>query len=164
MTTLEITVVSAEGLNQHSSYFNRIKPFITLTKLPEHTVYNYDGGGTGDPVFRVPVDPTFFSDTYSLQLYTKRRFAGPTQLGWCLIPPSDIALPSYHSVRYLSYRLRAKDGSRTHLIVNLSIRFQGLPDLDTCHPVIGIPVTAVRKIGNAPEASGHSNMDYGCQF
>ncbi|TKY70917.1 hypothetical protein E2542_SST07211 [Spatholobus suberectus] len=171
MTTLEITVVSAEGLNEHSSYFNRIRPFITLTKLPAHVVYQYDGGGTGEHVFRVPVDPTFFSDTYSrlhLQLYNKRRFAGPTQLAWCLIPASDIALLPYNSLRYLSYRLRAKDGSRSHVIVNLSIRLQGScypMDPDTCQAVIGIPVTAVRKIGSgdcssgSTSASGHSKME-----
>ncbi|XP_027913964.1 uncharacterized protein LOC114173657 [Vigna unguiculata] len=159
MTTLEITVMSAEGLNQHSSYFNRIRPFFTLTKLPAHLLYHYDGGGTGDHVFRVPLDPTFFSDTYSrlhLHLYNNRRFVGPTLLGWCLIPPSDIAFPPSHSLRHLSYRLRAKDGSKTHLILNLSLRFQGsLYPLHpaTCQPVIGIPVTALRKFGSTTAAT-----------
>ncbi|KAG4972951.1 hypothetical protein AAZX31_11G025300 [Glycine max] len=168
-TTLEICVVSAEGLKQQSSsYFSCIRPFITLTKLPAHMVYHhYDEGGTGEQVFRVPVDPTFFSDTYSrlhLQLYNKRRFAGLTQLGSCLIPPSDIALQPYHSVRYLSYRLRAKDGSRTHLTVNLSIRLHGSPDLDTCQPVIGIPVTAVRKFRNAHSSSGSTSSKMETEF
>ncbi|KAK7366786.1 hypothetical protein VNO80_08783 [Phaseolus coccineus] len=164
MTTLDITVVSTEGLNQYSSYFNRIRPFFTLTKLPAQLLYHYDGGGTGDHVFRVPLDPTFFSDTYSrlhFHLYNNRRFAGPTLLGWCLIPPSDIAFPPSHSPRYLSYRLRAKDGSRTQLILNLSLRFHGSlypPHPDTCQSVIGIPVTALRKFGTAT-ATGHSNMD-----
>ncbi|CAJ1927997.1 unnamed protein product [Sphenostylis stenocarpa] len=159
-TTLEISVVSAEGLNQHSSFFNRIRPFITLTKLPADVLHHYDGGGTGDHVFRVALDPTFFSDTYSrlhLHLYNRRRFVGPTLLGWCLIPPTDIAFPHSHSLRYLSYRLRAKDGSRTHLILNLSLRFQG----SLCHSVIGIPVTAVRKFGGSSgtSASGHCSME-----
>ncbi|ESW30464.1 hypothetical protein PHAVU_002G155100 [Phaseolus vulgaris] len=157
MTTLDITVVSTEGLNQYSSYFNRIRPFFTLTKLPAQLLYNYDGGGTGDHVFRVPLDPTFFSDTYSrlhFHLYNNRRFAGPTLLGWCLIPPSDIAFPPSPSPRFLSYRLRAKDGSRTHLILNLSLRFHP-PHPDTCQSVIGIPVTALRKFRTA---TGHSNM------
>lgn len=165
MQTLEISVVSIEGLNNYSSYFSRIRPFIALTKLPTQVVYDGGGGGTRDHVFRVPVDPTFFSDTYSclhLQLYNNRRIVGPTKLGWCMIPPSDIAslLPN-DSVRYLSYRLRATDGSRGHVIINLSIRLQrggscsSLPWITppyTCQTVIGIPVTAVRGIGN-----GHSS-------
>ncbi|XP_020218098.1 uncharacterized protein LOC109801442 [Cajanus cajan] len=156
MTTLEISLVSAQGLNQRSSCFNQITPFITLTKLPAQAVYHHEGGGTGDHVFRVPLDPTFFSDTYSrlhLQLFNKRRFVGPTQLGSCLIPPSDIALLPYDSLRYLSYRLRARDGSRSHVIVNLSICLRGSPDLHTCQPVIGIPVTAVRKFGTGGSSS-----------
>ncbi|KAK7308991.1 hypothetical protein RJT34_05378 [Clitoria ternatea] len=153
MSTLEISVVSSEGLNKYSSYFSRIRPFITLTKLPAHVTYHhYDGGGTGEHVFLVPVDPTFFSDIYSclrLQLCNTRRFIGPTQLGWCLIPASDIGLLPHDSVRYLSYRLRATDGSRSHVIVNLSIRLKGScsSSIDTCQAVIGIPVTAVRKFG-----------------
>ncbi|XP_027362590.1 uncharacterized protein LOC113870194 [Abrus precatorius] len=151
MTTLEITVVSAEGLNKYSSYFNRITPLFALTVLPTHMVHRYDGRGpTREHVFRVPVDSTFFSDTYSclhLQLFIKRRFVGPTQLASCLIPASDIGLLPPDSVRFLSYRLRARDGSRSHVIVNLSIRLQGWasPPLDTCRTVIGIPVTAVRS-------------------
>ncbi|KAJ1376149.1 hypothetical protein SESBI_50243 [Sesbania bispinosa] len=158
MTTLEISVESAEGLGEYSSFFSRVRPFITLTKLPTHAVYQYEGG-TREHVFRVPVDPTFFSDTYSslhLQLYNKRRFVGPTQLGWCMIPASDIGILSHDSVRYLSYRLRATDGSRSHLIINLSIRLQGWitsPSLDTCQTVIGIPVTALRG------SSSHSKME-----
>ncbi|KAL2348066.1 hypothetical protein Fmac_002066 [Flemingia macrophylla] len=138
--TLEISVVSAEGL----SCLKRID--MSLTKL--HSRSRYDG--TGEHVFRVPLDPSF-SDSLVLQLFNKRRFLGPTHLGSCLIPPSDIALPPYHSLRHLSYRLRARDGSSTHIIVNLSIRFHASPDLHTCQPVLGIPITALRKfsISNA---------------
>ncbi|WVZ25498.1 hypothetical protein V8G54_004042 [Vigna mungo] len=117
MTTLEITVVFAEGLNQPSYYFNRIRPFFTLTKLPAHLLYHYDGGGTGDHVFRVPLDPTFFSDKYSrlhLHLYNDRRFIGPTLLKWCLIPPSDIAFPPSHSFCYLIYRSKRRFQNPPH--------------------------------------------------
>lgn len=71
-------------------------------------------------MFRVPVDPSFFSVSYTLTL----------------------PIP-HHSVSYLSYRLRAKDGSRTHFIVNLSIRLHRSADPDTCQPVFGIPVNAI---------------------
>ena len=139
MTTLEITVVSAEGLDKYSSssYFStRIRPFITLTKLPARVEYQYDG----EHMFRVPVDPTFFSDACSclhLQLYNKRRIVGSTQLGWCLIPPSDIGFPHSHSPRFLSYRLRATDGSKCPVIVNLSIR---IICSSSFYAVTGIPL------------------------
>ncbi|XP_061337283.1 uncharacterized protein LOC133284301 [Gastrolobium bilobum] len=154
-TTLEIVVVSAEGLDKYSSSSSY---FITLVKLPNHAVCQHDGGGgTREHMFRVPVDPTFFSDRHSclhLQLYNKRRIVGPTQLGWCLIPVTDIGLLPHDSVRYLSYRLRTRDGSRSHVIINLSVRLQGscssvpwLTSPSLVDTVIGIPVTAARGIG-----------------
>ena len=185
---LEISVISTEGLNNYTSYFNpTIKPFITITKLPTPTHVDVvdDGGGGGlsptsstwDHKFRVPVDPTFFSDGYSclhLQIFTKRRIVGPAQIGWCLIPPSDIGLIPPGCVRYLSYRLRARDGSRGHAIINISVRLEGLanvyfdnnnnnnvpwvaPIVDAGHTVIGIPVTAIRRIGNGDCSRANTN-------
>ncbi|KAK7251271.1 hypothetical protein RIF29_34318 [Crotalaria pallida] len=159
-TVVEIMVTSIEGLNNYTSFFNpKIKPFITITKLPTSTVNpTTTTTPTSDHVFRVPVDHTFFHDTYSciyLELFTKRRIVGPAQLGWCMIPASDIGLLSPGSVRYLSYRLRAKDGSRGQAVINISVRLEGnvrwmstsvSRSMDTCHAVIGIPVTAVRGI------------------
>lgn len=139
-------MVSVEGLGKYSSSY-----FITLTNLSNHLVYSYDGGGAEEHMFRVPVDHTFFFDTQhsslQLQLYNKRRILGPTQLGWCMIPALDIGFLNHRdsaAVRYLSYRLRATDGCRSDIIINLSVKLLGSPD--TCQTVIGIPVTAVRGV------------------
>ncbi|KAJ1411850.1 C2 domain [Sesbania bispinosa] len=181
-TVVELTVISAEGLHNYTSYFTpTIRPFITLTKLsgPATTTHvsKVDDNPTPrweDHKFRVPLDPTFFSDTHSslyLQLFTKRRIVGPAQLGWCLIPGSDIGLLPPGSVQYLSYRLRGRDGSRGHAIVNISIRLlegkrQGRvnlnapwmltslsPTIDACHTVIGMPVTAIRGTDHSGDFS-----------
>ncbi|QHO58172.1 hypothetical protein HN51_012658 [Arachis hypogaea] len=156
---LEISVISIEGLNNYTSFLcPTIRPFITITRLPTQphvaAVENGGGLGLGPTPFRVGVDPTFFTDGYSclhLQLFNKRRIVGSAQLGWCVIPPSDICILSPASVCYLSYRLRATDGSRGHAIINISVRLDGLPipwaetSVDACHTFIGIPVTVVRR-------------------
>lgn len=177
--TMEITVISAQGLKSSSSilFSHRLRPFITLTTVPpccsnpcrlakngDQRCHVYetkvdDEGGinpTWGDKFHVPIDSTFFTNRYSciyLQLYTKRLVLGQTQLGWCQIPAQDIGFPPAGSVRYLSYRLRARDGSRTQGILNLAVRLEGhdgdqgvttnsiSPTLDTCQTVIGIPVT-----------------------
>lgn len=169
MNILEITVLSAEGLyNSNSIFSSHIRPFFVLTKLPASDphkpalVYKskVHDSQTFNPIwdekFRLPVDSTFFSDRYSslhLQLYTKRRILGPAKLGWCLIPATDIGLLPPGSVRYLSYRLLARDGTRGCGIINLSIKMEGsVPWMSTsgstkestCKTVIGIPVTAIR--------------------
>jgi hypothetical protein len=175
---LEITVLSAEGLKTSSSalFSNRVRPFITFTtalpspynpcskgdkKCPNAYRTRVDDEGGTNPTwgdkFRVPLDATFFADIYSsvhLQLYTKRLIVGQALLGWCQIPAHDIGSPPVGSVRYLSYRLRARDGSRSHGIVNLAIKLEALapvagrrvfldsdsPNVDTRQTVIGIPV------------------------
>ncbi|KAB1215270.1 BON1-associated protein 1 [Morella rubra] len=178
---LEIDVLSAEGLQTSSStlFPRRIRPFAAITTLPpspygptkgnkQCNVYKTrvdDEGGTnptwGDK-FHVPIDSTFFANRYSaiyLQLCTKRLIKGQVQLGWCQIPAYDIGSPPVGSVRYLSYRLRARDGSRSHGIVHLAIKLESLAPvagqravasdsqtLDTCHTVIGIPATLFTPI------------------
>ncbi|KAF3448509.1 hypothetical protein FNV43_RR09222 [Rhamnella rubrinervis] len=177
--TMEITVISAQGLKSSSSilFSHRLRPFITLTTVPPscpnpfrltrngdkgchlYTTKVDDEGGinpTWGDKFHVPVDSAFFTNRYSclyLQLYTKRLVLGQTQLGWCQIPAQDIGFPPAGAVRYLSYRLRARDGSRTQGILNLAVRLEGQddrqgaitnsisPTLETCQTVIGIPVT-----------------------
>lgn len=168
-TVLELTIISTEGLDNYTdSCFSPtwLRPFITLTKLPPTPTLTHVTSGAVDDIhkFRVPLDPTFFSDPYSslyLRLFTRRRIVGPTQLGWCLIPASDIGPLTPGSVRYLSYRLRGRDNSsRGHAIINISIRLMEehehvnliapwistslSPTMDTCHTVIGIPVKAIR--------------------
>ncbi|KAK9276972.1 hypothetical protein L1049_007107 [Liquidambar formosana] len=178
---MEITVISAQGLCTSSSsslFSHRLRPFITLTTVPptayEPTngdkhghVYQTrvdDEGGvnpTWGDKFHLPLDATFFSHRYSsiyLQLYTKRLLAGKTQLGWCQIPAADIldGFQPVGSLHHLSYRLRARDGSRGHGVVNVAVRLEtqvpvcsdsGLtqsPEKGECKTVIGIPVTVSR--------------------
>ncbi|CAL0330937.1 unnamed protein product [Lupinus luteus] len=168
---VEITIISIEGLNNYTSFFNpTIKPFITITKLSTTTTTPITTTLTWDHKFRITLDHSFFQDRYQclyLQLFTKRRIMGLTQLGWCMIPALDIGLLPQGSVGYLSYRLRAKDGSRGQAVINLSVRLEGhghdghvhvsnvpwmstsvSPTTDTRHTVIGIPITAVRGIDN----------------
>ncbi|XVF52838.1 hypothetical protein PTKIN_Ptkin05aG0050900 [Pterospermum kingtungense] len=164
--TLEMTVVSAHGLKNASSFLfsHRLRPFITITTFPPHPPKNRrpcvfqtrvdDEGGVnpswGDK-FHVPIDDTFFANRYScvyLQLFTKRLIAGQALLGWCQIPAADIGLPPVGSVRQLSYRLRAADGTRTQGIVNVALKLEGplRADDDTCQTVIGIPVTVMGHV------------------
>uniref|UniRef100_A0A5B7CBL5 C2 domain-containing protein n=1 Tax=Davidia involucrata TaxID=16924 RepID=A0A5B7CBL5_DAVIN len=182
---MEITVISAEGLKKNSSTLfshRRLRPFITLSTAPpyswratngdEHShVYKTrvdDDGGinpTWGDKFQLPIDPSFLYQTqYSciyLQLYTKRLMVGQTQLGWCQIPVVDIVdgySPPGGSVRHLSYRLRARDGSRGHGVVNIAVKLEGsfpvvcpqrplnsdlthLPETGLGQTVIGIPVS-----------------------
>ncbi|KAI4326995.1 hypothetical protein L6164_019504 [Bauhinia variegata] len=170
-SVLEITLLSADGIHHKSSsssstlfslYSRRIRPFVTLTKLPATPthcdrashVYSSEGGfnPSWDQKFRVPVDSAFFSDQYSfihLQLYNKRPIVGQAKLGSCLIPATDIGFLPPGSVRYLSYRLRSRDGSRGNGIINLSVKWDRFlpwmsPALGTCQTVIGIPVTNIQ--------------------
>lgn len=173
---MEITVLSAQGLKNSAHFSQKIRPFITLTTSPPtNTPYRPTGddechvletrvdeqGGinpTWGDKFLVPVDASFFSDRYScinLQLYTKRLIMGRAQLGWCQIPAYDIVgFPSTGAVKYLSYRLRTRDGTRTHGIVNVAVKLENLAPVscekvsinaitttfDTCGTVIGTPV------------------------
>lgn len=168
--SLEMTVVSAQGLKNttYSSLFShhrRLRPFITVTTFPNgvfQTRVDDEGGvnPTWGDKFRVPIDDTFFANRYSciyLQLFTKRLIAGQSQLGWCQIPATDIGLPPVGSVRQLSYRLRAGDGTRTQGVVNVAVKLEAArapvvvaaaathddqrSDHDTCRTVIGIPVS-----------------------
>ncbi|ONI06980.1 hypothetical protein PRUPE_5G093100 [Prunus persica] len=170
---MEITVISAQGLKTTSptTFSNKIRTFITLTTTNgDHKCHVYstgvdDEGGinpTWGDKFHVPVDTSFFTNRYSciyLQLYSKRLIMGRTQLGWCQISAQDIGFPPAGSARYLSYRLRARDGSRTNGIVNLSVKLENLgpvsghgqtnsvnaPAFGMCGTgtVIGTPVTAL---------------------
>ncbi|CAJ1937489.1 unnamed protein product [Sphenostylis stenocarpa] len=144
---LHITVTSLQGINHYTSFLNpTIKPFITLSSthlLSTSPLLHHNF------TLRIALDPSFFSDTRAslhLQLFTKRRILGLAHLGSCLIPAHDIGLLPHGSVRYLSYRLRGKDGAKGHVVINLSVRLENAPwiSTDTCHTVIGIPVTAIR--------------------
>ncbi|KAF7828306.1 NEP-interacting protein 1 [Senna tora] len=87
---LEMKVLSCEGLDLvNNSKAATRRPFISVTRMPELEVYtsrlntNGEDDGEGGALFRVPLDSSFFSDANSslqLQLYTKRRIVGSSQL------------------------------------------------------------------------------------
>lgn len=164
--TMEITVISAQGLkNPFFFFFSKrpIKPFATLAptalssagKPPlDTTVHRTDTDSQGgenptwNETFRVSIHDSSFlrgiisSPALLLQVNAEKRLlvAGRTLLGWCYVPMADIMQPPTGSVRFLSYRLRARDGSRSHGIVNLAVRLQGLSDPDlkqTQYPNVG---------------------------
>ncbi|XP_044485856.1 uncharacterized protein LOC123211296 [Mangifera indica] len=174
---MEITVLSAQGLKNSSStlFSNRVRPFINITTYSPTTtsggdkqchVYKTrvdDEGGvnpTWGDRFHLPTDNTFFTNRYSciyLQVYTKRLIAGQTLLGWCQVPVNDIGFPSVGSVRYLSYRLRDRDGSRGQGVVNLAVKLENIVPVagenftqplntEDTYPVIGIPITVCTHV------------------
>ncbi|KAF2297766.1 hypothetical protein GH714_002644 [Hevea brasiliensis] len=130
------------------SFLRRLRPFITITTYPSINssgsddkkcrVYSTridDQGGvnpTWGDKFYVPIDTAFLANRYScvcLELYTRRLVMGKVLLGWCQIPVTDIGFPPEGSVRHLSYRIRARDGTRGHGIVNLAIKLTGFPSV-----------------------------------
>ncbi|XP_028779965.1 uncharacterized protein LOC114736341 [Neltuma alba] len=164
MWELEVRVLSCEGLSlisESSSFSSWWSSFIftpanstpshffSVTKLPDQKPKVYserlEGEGAAEGgVLRVPADSHFLSDTQSclyLQIHRKRRILGPTQVGWCLIPASDIwpPPPPPPCVRCLSYRLRGRDGCAGGAIINLSIQLKDRHDAAAASPAIGIP-------------------------
>ncbi|PIN07724.1 hypothetical protein CDL12_19705 [Handroanthus impetiginosus] len=155
---LEITVLSAQGLMRKSSlaFSRRLRPFITLSAATAgggrhcktyRTRVDEKGGlnPTWGDKFQLPIDQSFFYPGIYLQLYTKNLLMGRTQLGWCLIPAADIVnrFSPVGSTGFLSYRLREKDGSRGHGVVNVAVRLEGLPvgvNVSEQFVNVGIPV------------------------
>nr|DAD47978.1 TPA_asm: hypothetical protein HUJ06_017915 [Nelumbo nucifera] len=161
--TLEITVLSAQGLKSISSFLfsQRLRPFIILTtdlsnpSKPDYAgtgrhVYfqtRVDQGGGSNPTwgdkFLLPIDPSFFSRKYcsiDFQIFTKCPLLRKTQLGWCQIPGSDLieGFRPPGSVRHLSYRVRDRDGSTGEGYVNVAVRWVG-PDYSS------IPAVCLEK-------------------
>ncbi|KAJ4955631.1 hypothetical protein NE237_012414 [Protea cynaroides] len=153
--TLEITVISAQGLKtKDSSLFfpqSRLRPFITLTTNPptipympfsdHHHVYQTKVDTTGGESpswgdkFQIPINNTFFSQRHSciyLHIFTNplRSWGRKCELGWCGIPATDIVegFRPAGAVRHLSYRVRRRDGSRGHGVVNVAVKLSGHPD------------------------------------
>ncbi|KAK9076707.1 hypothetical protein SSX86_005041 [Deinandra increscens subsp. villosa] len=178
---MEITVISAQGLKKSSLFSHHLRPFISLSTTPPSsshggghrytTTVDHQGGlnPTWGDKFDLSnvIDATFFYHKYSyiyLQLYTNRLLLGPRFLGWCAIPASDIAdgFSPAGTVRHLSYRLRKKDGSRGHGVVNVVVKLdssvfqarrrvdsdvQRLPEMNFGRVAIGIPVRALPAVG-----------------
>ncbi|PKI41405.1 hypothetical protein CRG98_038177 [Punica granatum] len=176
--TVDITVVSAEGLKNPSSlsalFSKRLKTFVTLALpiepssqrcqamwSPVHQTRTANSQRGENPAwgetFRVSIADSTFSSGFSssavlLQVYMERLVSGRTLLGWCHIPVADIRWPPTGSVRFLSYRLRASDGTRSQGIVNLAVRLPGSFDqaptrtqypsiISQARPAIGIPLS-----------------------
>ncbi|KVH95457.1 C2 calcium-dependent membrane targeting [Cynara cardunculus var. scolymus] len=186
---MEITIISAQGLKKTSalsSIFSHrhLRPFITLTTTPPSaahggdpshvytTTVDHEGGvnpSWGDKFdLSSVIDASFFYHKYSciyLQLYTNRLLLGPRFLGWCGIPATDLAdgFSPAGTVRQLSYRLRKKDGSRAHGVVNVVVKldssiFQArrrvdsdvrrLPEMTFGGVAIGIPVKMLPAVSD----------------
>ncbi|KAI3710884.1 hypothetical protein L2E82_40679 [Cichorium intybus] len=185
---MEMTVISAQGLKKTSTlsslFSHHLRPFITVTTTPPSsthggdrshmytTTVDHEGGlnPTWGDKFDLSnvIDASFFSHKYSciyLQLYTNRLFLGPRFLGWCGIPAADIAdgFSPAGTARQLSYRLRKKDGSRGHGVVNVMVKLespiiqargrvdtgaQRLPEVSIGRVAIGIPVKMLPAVSH----------------
>ncbi|CAA0838775.1 BON1-associated protein 2 [Striga hermonthica] len=136
---LEITIISAQDLKKSTSttvFSRHIRPFITLSNDINAKTYKTrvdDKGGInpswGDK-FRLPFEQFLVNKRCPgiyLRLYTKNFLMGRTQLGWCLIPAADIVsrFSPVGLVHFLSYRLRARDGSRGNGVVNVAVKLEG---------------------------------------
>ncbi|XWS48958.1 hypothetical protein CRYUN_Cryun13aG0122100 [Craigia yunnanensis] len=131
---MEITVLSAENLKKPAScglFSRRLRTFISITKFNGDNNPRADCKGDvgnfnfGDR-FLVYIESNFFANNSSicLKLHTKRLLGRQAQLGWCYIPAVDIGAPPVGSVRHLSYKLRTKDGSLSHGIVDLQVKLE----------------------------------------
>ena len=63
------------------------------------------------------------------------------------MPADDISQLPVGSVKRLSYRLRKRDGSRSRVIVNLTLKLVESV-MEPCGTVIGMPVAAVKLHGS----------------
>nr|XP_043608583.1 BON1-associated protein 2-like [Erigeron canadensis] len=201
---MEITILSAQGLKKptiFSSLFSQhLKPYITLTTTPSSaghrshmytTTVDHEGGVNptwGDKFDlsdAINYDASFFNhnNKYSciyLEMYTNRAILGPRFLGWCGIPASDIVdgFSPVGTARRMSYRLRKKDGSRGHGVVNVMVKLDGsifqrqqqqqrrpvdfdhvqrLPEMSFGQVATGIPVKVLPAVGNLLGSSNSVN-------
>ncbi|EOY24650.1 hypothetical protein QQP08_011711 [Theobroma cacao] len=127
----EITFLSAENLKKPSFALlsRRLRPIISISISKfngNNPRADYKGDVlTLDDKFLVPIEANFFANRCSrihLQLHTTWLLGRQAQLGWCWIGADDIGAPPVGSVRYLSYRLRSKDGTKGNGIVNLKLK------------------------------------------
>lgn len=143
---LEITIISAQDLMKRASlaFSGRLRPFITLTAASRGgKMYRtrVDDRGGANPTwgdkFEVCLDHDFWYSGIYLQLHTKHFLLGQSQLGWCLVPASDLLnrLAPVGATQFLSYRLRARDGSRGHGIVNVAVRLHGALGVGIVYPL-----------------------------
>ncbi|KAK5847108.1 hypothetical protein PVK06_003410 [Gossypium arboreum] len=145
---MELRVLPIKNLKKQGScglFTRHLRHHISLTKF--NGVNNLCEGNveksTFGESFVVPIESNFFANNsyISLQLHTKRLLGRKDLLGSCQIPAADIGEPPVGSVRYLSYKLKGKDGSRGNRIVDLQLKLEsyGCP-VYTGQEVIGTPV------------------------
>lgn len=177
---MEITIISAQGLKNTTTWPWRFRPFATVSTVPTitsssiategHTTcidekIGNDNNNNNNPTwgdkFHLSIDASLFLHGHLciyVQIYSKNFFSGRSELGWCMIPASDVfdgLLPAGF-VRQFSYRLRNKDGSRGNGVVNVAVKLDAssvlgmhrqrsplmtyLPEVSERSPVLGIPV------------------------
>ncbi|KAL0373200.1 UNVERIFIED_CONTAM: hypothetical protein Scaly_1001600 [Sesamum calycinum] len=124
---LEITVLSAQNLMGIASlaFSRRLRPFITLSA---------DCGTTTSSSKHVKMYKTRVDDK-GADIVNRFSTVGPTQ--------------------FLSYRLRAKDGSRGHGIVNVAVRLEG--SLGIVHP----PRSLISNAPHLPEVHENDQLVIG---
>ncbi|KAM3263416.1 hypothetical protein P3L10_000410 [Capsicum annuum] len=185
---MEITIISAHDLKNTPTWPWRLRPYATVSTVPTtstntttvtevHTTSidenigdnssNNNNNNNNNPTwgdkFHLSINPSLFLHGHIciyIQLYSKNFLKGKSELGWCMISPTDVfdGLIPADFVRQFSYRLRNKDGSRGHGVVNIAIKLDAsfvlamhrqrspvtmyLPEVREYSPVLGIAVTA----------------------
>lgn len=136
--SLEITVVSAEGLRHRNRSITK-NAFVTVRTDPTNyvsTTEDQDGGSCPSWNERLHVAlPATANWTVDVEVRRRTSSSGSQLIAVAHIPKSDIVgdyIPPNH-LRFLSYRLRGSDGARNG-IINLSIRMVG--HLEIGHPAI----------------------------
>ncbi|GLJ55934.1 hypothetical protein SUGI_1200760 [Cryptomeria japonica] len=132
---LEVTIISADGLKNVRKFGGRMRTYAVVCGNDDansgtSTRIEKDGGC--NPVWNEKLQLRFSSGlhVYSLniQIYCKTSF-GKRVVGWSKVPLSDITLGygAPNGLRYLSYRLRTKNGNRSGTI-DLSLRILTQPN------------------------------------
>ncbi|TMX04857.1 hypothetical protein EJD97_004231 [Solanum chilense] len=163
---MEITIISAQGLKNTTTWPWRFRPFATLSTVSttstnelhitsvDETIRNNNIDNNynamwGDK-FHLSIDASLFLHGHLciyIQIYSKNFLKGRSELGWCMISAADVfngLLPAGF-LRQFSYRLRNKDGSRGNGVVNVAVK------LDTSfvlgmHPQRSPLVTYLSKV------------------
>ncbi|KAL3362236.1 hypothetical protein AABB24_014890 [Solanum stoloniferum] len=137
---MEITIISAQGLKNTTTWPWRFRPFATLSTASTTDVHttnvdetirntnnNNNYNATWGDKFHLSIDASLFLHGHLciyIQIYSKNFLKGRSELGWCMIPAADVfngLLPAGF-LRQFSYRLRNKDGSRGNGVVNVAVK------------------------------------------
>lgn len=140
---MEITIISAQGLKNTTTWPWRFRPFATISTVSNasmtevHTtsvdekIGNNNNNNNNSPTwgdkFHLSIDASLFLHGHLriyIQIYSKNFLKGRSELGWCMIPVADVfnGLIPAGFVRQFCYRLRNNDGSRGHGVVNVAVK------------------------------------------